>query len=63
MSLPQIVTEPHVTTPELLFIEMSKRLRLAACRDIRNKLKSGEITFTNGRFTGECLQVERPPRR
>ena len=57
------VTEPQITPIERFFQEMGKKLHEAAGQDIRNKIKSGEIALVDGRYTGECLQMKRPPRR
>ncbi len=63
MSSQRKITHPQLTHAERLALAMGKRLQKIAGEDLRNKLKSGEIEMVNGRYIGECLRVNRPPRR
>jgi len=57
------ITKPEMTTAERAALAMGKRLQKIAGEHLRSKLNSGEIKLVDGRYVGECLEINRPPRR
>ncbi|AJJ64880.1 hypothetical protein [Yersinia aldovae] len=60
MSLQLKVIDLHITSTDCLSLDMGKRLQVAAGRDVKNKLATGEIKVVDGRYVGESLKVKRP---